>query len=86
MIIHFNTGRFYNDYGQRMSAIRDASGTVFFYDHARGMDGQFPSRYPGFIPTQVMEAYDRGFYESTVASREFGNTVVWDGDDKPLRI
>jgi hypothetical protein len=78
--IHFNTGRKYTVYGQRISATiyRDEL-VVTFYDHDRMIDGEIEIGSPALwdmneeqAASLVLRNYDRGSYQSTERSRRDG--------------
>ena len=60
--IHFNTGRKYTANGQRISATLHDDGQVTFYDHDRGIYGEFALGDRPFNAAYVMSAYDHGGY------------------------
>lgn len=69
MKIAFNTGRFYNEVGQPITA-EVVGDVIVFVDHARGIDGEIPlakfSRSfdsPSHLARHVLYMYDQGQYQ-----------------------
>ncbi len=60
--IQFNTGRHYTAHGQRIVAQRHADDVVTFYDHDRGIAGEFDLHCAPFDRATVMAIYDAGSY------------------------
>lgn len=96
-VYHFNTGRLYDEFGQRISyAVADADGQVIhFHDHSRMVDGTIIRKYTVRKPTPhvVMEFYDRGDYKHTkeASDMSWGDGVLAEFDDSgdndvPLQI
>jgi len=73
--IKFNTGRQYTAEGQVIVATLHDDGVVTFFDHSRGIDGEFKLADVDkhfaqvFSDRTVMNAYDRNIYQSTNRSR-----------------
>jgi hypothetical protein len=67
--IEFNTGRKYTAEGQFIKATLHDDGVVTFFDHSRGVDGQFKlMQYCDFNQTEVMHWYDSGMAHGTQRS------------------
>jgi len=62
--IRFNTGRKYTANGQRITATLHDDGMVTFFDHDRGIDGEF-ELIGDFTQRRVMEAYDHNLSKPT---------------------
>jgi hypothetical protein len=59
--IEFNTGRMYTAEGQFIKATLHDDGVVTFFDHSRGVDGQFVlGKHCTFDKTEVMHWYNGG--------------------------
>ena len=63
--IHFNTGRQYTTNGQRITATLHSDGVVTFFDHDRGVDGEFELFGVVFTQAVVMRVYDNDRAPST---------------------
>lgn len=71
--IHFNTGRAYSALGQRITATLYEDGMVTFWDHDRGVDGEYLSADPDdFGPVEVQRRYDQGTYSHSLRSFQDG--------------
>ena len=57
--IEFNTGRKYTAEGQFIKATLHDDGIVTFFDHSRGIDGEFVLGVSSFDQHTVMSCYDR---------------------------
>lgn len=67
--IEFNTGRRYTAEGQVIKATLHDDGVVTFFDHSRGVDGQFIlGQHCTFNQTEVMHWYDCGMANGTSRS------------------
>lgn len=76
--ISFNTGRKYTAEGQVIVATLHADGVVTFFDHSRGVDGQFElGTHWLFNPTTVLEWYDSGRAQGT--RRSWADGMLKDG-------
>lgn len=63
--IEFNTGRKYTAEGQFIKATLHDDGVVTFFDHSRGIDGQFTlGQHCQFNETEVMHWYDSNMASS----------------------
>jgi len=59
--IEFNTGRKYTSEGQFIKATLHDDGIVTFFDHSRGVDGEFKlGLHCSFDKTEIMHWYDSG--------------------------
>jgi hypothetical protein len=59
--IEFNTGRKYSAQGQIIKATLHDDGVVTFFDHSRGVDGEFKlGKHCSFNQAEVMQWYDSG--------------------------
>lgn len=65
--LRFNTGRKYTALGQRITATMHADRVVTFWDHDRGVDGEF-KLCGEFTQAAVMNAYDHNIASSTKRS------------------
>lgn len=63
--IHFNTGRKYTSYGQRITATLHDDGVVTYNDHDRRVDGEFNLCGDQFDRHTVQNAYDTGIGKGT---------------------
>lgn len=66
-LMAWNTGRFYTEKGQRISAIEFRDGRCMFYDIDRDIYGVTRiAHQPNFHGMEqfVMDQYDNGFYDS----------------------
>ena len=71
--IHFNTGRLYTAFGQRITATLHDDGVVTFMDHDRGVCGEYDELSPErFGRASVMAAYDSCYRNSTTRSMQAG--------------
>jgi hypothetical protein len=67
--IEFNTGRKYTAEGQFVKATLHDDGVVTFFDHSRGVDGEFKlGQHCTFDKTEVMHWYDSGTAGHSVRS------------------
>jgi hypothetical protein len=67
--IEFNTGRKYTAEGQFVKATLHDDGVVTFFDHSRGVDGEFKINDPlMFGQSVVMYWYDSGKAQSSSRS------------------
>ena len=67
--IKFNTGRKYTAEGQFIVATLHDDGVVTFFDHSRGVDGQFVlGQHCSFNQTEVMHWYDSNMANGTSRS------------------
>lgn len=69
LILKFNTGRKYTEYGQRITAFVHDDGTVDFNDHDRQIYGRLTDRLPTIVPGDdeilwrwIVDRYDVGKY------------------------
>jgi hypothetical protein len=64
--IFFNTGRYYDKHGQRITAVKlqGYPDTVLFVDHSRMVSGVIRNFNHDLDPYTVMAAYDHGLYGS----------------------
>lgn len=72
MTIHFNTKRLYTALGQRITATLHPDMVVTFWDHDRGIDGEFKLCGKRFDQAVVMHAYDHNIAQSTKRSWQDG--------------
>lgn len=78
--IAFNTGRQYDQHGQRivakvLSQETDEFGTLYrfaFVDLSRGIPGR-ATCFGAFNATEIMRAYDNGQYQGTWSNADFEN-------------
>lgn len=71
--IEFNTGRKYTAQGQFIKATLHDDGVVTFFDHGRGIDGEFRlGLHCSFNQTEIMHWYDSGNAQGTRRSWEDG--------------
>jgi hypothetical protein len=66
--IAFNTGRKYTAEGQFIKATLHDDGVVTFFDHSRGIDGEFKLCGSRFDQQIVMDAYDHNIAKNTSRS------------------
>lgn len=82
--IHFNTGRKYTANGQRITATLHDDNVVTFWDHDRGVDGQFTLYCAPFDRATVMNMYDSHAAKGTQRSwadgmLRSGCNSTWEG-------
>lgn len=70
--IEFNTGRKYTADGQRIKATLHDDRVVTFFDHSRGISGEFDMIGDVFTRDTVMAAYDGNAYRQSTRSWQDG--------------
>lgn len=74
--ISFNTGRLYTANGQRITATLHDDGVVTFFDHSRGVYGEFTlPEYVPFTKDIVMFNYIRNRHRNTRRAYQDGLTI-----------
>jgi hypothetical protein len=82
--IHFNTGRKYTVFGQRITATLHDDGVVTFFDHDRKVDGQFRlGLHCSFNQVEVMHWYDS--YNAPGATRSWTDGMTKGGVNSEYR-
>lgn len=83
--IQFNTGRLYQADGQRITAVEDDEGHVFFCDHSRMIDGRLTNN-PFLTETAVLSQYDKGHYELYPIPQPVRDLLEWQEPETPVQI
>lgn len=74
--IHFNTGRRYTAYGQRITATLHDDGIVTYYDHDRMVHGSFVMpQHCRLDQTEVMHWYDSGITGGPIGNRAWEDAM-----------